>query len=105
VTDLRRWQRFLLTGEPAVVEPDTLAELLRPRVAEGANRWYGYGIESGGASTADIDRYFHSGSVPGFSSYVEVRPATGVSVTVLANIGLDSAELGRALAELVAEPH
>lgn len=101
VTDLGRWQRFLLTGDPAVVKKDTLAELLRPRVAADPTTWYGYGIVSRGASMTDLDAYAHSGGIPGFNSYVEIRPASGISVTVLANINLNIEDFGRSLAELI----
>lgn len=101
VTDLGRWQRFLLTGDPAVVKKDTVAELLRPRVAQNPTSWYGYGIASRGAAITDIDSYGHSGGIPGFGSYVEIHPATGVSVTVLANMSLDAEHFGRDLALLV----
>jgi CubicO group peptidase (beta-lactamase class C family) len=101
VTDLVRWQRFLLTGSPAVVRQETLAELLRPRVAENALQWYGYGIGSRGRTMAEPDSYFHSGGIPGFSSYIEIRPAEGVSVVVLANVAVNAEQFGRALAELV----
>jgi CubicO group peptidase (beta-lactamase class C family) len=113
VTDLGRWQRFLLTGSPAVVEPGTLAELLRPRVAMGPQEWYGYGIVSRGTvsrGTAGsgtgtggrvvVDSHHHDGNVPGVATYLEVRPDTGVSVTVLANITTDAAGIGRDLAAL-----
>jgi CubicO group peptidase (beta-lactamase class C family) len=104
VTDLARWQRFLLTGEPAVCAEETLAELLRPRIAEGPTRWYGYGIESTGASMSDIDGYFHSGSIPGFSAYVEIQPENDVSVAVAANMDLDAHEFGHNLVSLLAKP-
>ncbi|HEX6354889.1 serine hydrolase domain-containing protein [Actinophytocola sp.] len=100
VTDLGRWQQFLLTGEPAICEPETLAELLLPRVAEGTTRWYGYGIESTGSSTTEIDGYFHSGSIPGFSSYVEVRPKGDLTVALAANMELDAHTFGRDLVRL-----
>jgi CubicO group peptidase (beta-lactamase class C family) len=101
VTDLGRWQRFLLTGDPVVVTKDTLADLLRPRVASNPTTWYGYGIDSRGASMTDLDAYAHSGGIPGFNSYVEIRPASGISVTVLANINLNIEDFSRTLAELI----
>lgn len=101
VTDLGRWQRFLLTGDPAVVKKGTLAELLQPRIAATPTSWYGYGVESRGATMTAIDAYAHSGGVPGFNSYIEVRPASGISVTVLANINLNIEDFSRTLAELI----
>jgi CubicO group peptidase (beta-lactamase class C family) len=104
VTDLGRWQRFLLTDDPPVIRADTLAEMLRPRVVESPGRWYGYGVESRGATTSTIDMIGHSGGLAGFNSYVEAHPATGLTITVLANIGLDAEQFGRTLAELVPKP-
>jgi CubicO group peptidase (beta-lactamase class C family) len=101
VTDLGRWQRFLVTGDPPVVRQETLAELLRPRVAIDGMSWYGYGIESSGANMAAIDSYSHNGAIPGYSSYVEVHPASGVTVTVLANLDMNVVDFGRNLAQLV----
>lgn len=103
VTDLGRWQRFLLTGDPAVVKEGTLAELLAPRVAANPTMWYGYGIECRGADMTAIDSYSHSGGIPGFNSYVETRPATGVTVTVLSNIKLTVVDFGRDLVARVPE--
>ncbi|TDV54933.1 serine hydrolase domain-containing protein [Actinophytocola oryzae] len=100
VTDLGRWQRFLLTGDPPVVRRETLAELLRPRVQANSTTWYGYGIQFRGASTATVDAYSHAGGLPGFTSYVEAHPSSGVTVTVLANIELDVEDFGRTLAGL-----
>jgi CubicO group peptidase (beta-lactamase class C family) len=105
VSDLGRWQQFLLTGDPAVCEPETLAELLRPRVGESPTRWYGYGIESTGRSMTDVEGYFHSGSIPGFSSYVEERPAGRLTVAVVANLQLDAHDLGRDLVRLAMKAH
>lgn len=104
VTDLGRWQRFLLTDDPPVVRADTLAELLRPRVVESPGTWYGYGIESRGDSTASLDSFEHAGGVPGFNSYLEARPAADVTVTVLANVAIDPVDFGRDLAELLPKP-
>ena len=103
VNDLGRWQRFLLTGKPAVVERETLAELLRPRVAASTTEFYGYGIGSRGSSMSAVDSYFHSGGIPGFSSYIETHPAEGISVIVLANITVNAEQFGGTLADLAAK--
>jgi len=101
VRDLGRWQQFLLHGDTSVVRTSTIAELLRPRVAANPGTWYGYGIMSRGPSIDDITSYGHTGNIAGFNSYTEVRPATGVTVTVLANINFGIEDFGRNLAELV----
>lgn len=84
VTDLARWNQFLLTATPAIVTQDTLAQLLRPRVAIGDSEQYGYGIQTRG--TGNSTTHFHSGDMTGFHSYSEVRPATTLSIVVLSNI-------------------
>jgi CubicO group peptidase (beta-lactamase class C family) len=84
VTDLSRWNQFLLTGDPAVVERDTLDQLLRPRVDSGPVERYGYGVATrtiGGSTT-----HGHGGVVNGFRSHVLVQPATELSVVVLSNL-------------------
>lgn len=101
VTDLGRWQRFLLTDDPPVVGANTLADLLLARVPVSPGQWYGYGIESRGTTTSTIDDFEHDGGVPGFRSYLEAQPATGTTVTVLANITLDPVDLGRDLVRLI----
>jgi len=83
VTDLADWNQFLLTGEPAVVRPDTLAQLLRPRVALG-DEHYGYGIQTRG--TGEVTTHFHDGGVDGFATFSQIQPATGLSIVVLGNL-------------------
>jgi len=99
VRDMARWNDFLLTDSPMIAEPETLAELLRPRVEVNALEQYGYGIQTRkvGGQTA----YFHSGGLPGFASYNEIQPGAGVSVTVLSNLGTANADhIGRTLATM-----
>jgi CubicO group peptidase (beta-lactamase class C family) len=100
VTDLSLWQQFLLTGIPSITKPGTLAELLRPRVAMAPTQWYGYGIAIHG-TPASVQYYHHSGGIPGFSSYGEIHPDTGISVTVLSNVDIGVDQFGRTLASLV----
>ncbi|MGB3440539.1 MAG: serine hydrolase domain-containing protein [Actinophytocola sp.] len=82
--DLARWSRFLLTGKPAIVEQDTFAELLRPRVDAAVGVRYGYGVETRG--TGEGTTIGHGGILPGFRSQVLVQPASGLSVVVLSNL-------------------
>jgi CubicO group peptidase (beta-lactamase class C family) len=96
-TDLTRWNQFLLTGTPTIVKPDTLAQLLQPRVAAEPGAQYGYGIYTRG--TGDTTTHFHDGSLEGFSTYNEIRPATKLSIVVLSNLGTaDARRIGRNLA-------
>ena len=98
-TDLSRWNQFLLTGTPTIVKPDTLAQLLQPRVAAEPGAQYGYGIYTRG--TGDTTTNFHDGSLEGFSTYNEIRPATKLSIVVLSNLGTaDARRIGRNLAAL-----
>jgi len=83
-TDMTRWNRFLLTGEPAIVARETLTELRKPRVDSGPNERYGYGIATRG--TGDNATHGHGGLVNGFKSYIQVQPSTGLSVVVLSNL-------------------
>jgi CubicO group peptidase (beta-lactamase class C family) len=97
--DMARWNHFLLTGAPDVVEPDTLAQLLRPRVTAVRDERYGYGVMTRG--TGDGTIHFHEGGVPGFVAHNEIRPATGLSVTVLSNLdSTDARRIGETLAHL-----
>ena len=84
VTDLSRWNQFLLTGTPAIVKPDALAQLLRPRVDAERETRYGYGIYTRG--TGDATVHGHPGGVPGFAAYNEIRPADNLSIVVLSNL-------------------
>lgn len=100
--DLARWNRFLLTGRPAVVHADTLAELLRARVETAPTERYGYGIRSHDVLGAQA--FFQRGLMAGYSSYDEVQPATGVSVVVLSNLDtVDAAGIGQTLAAMASE--
>ena len=47
VTDLARWNSFLLTTRPPIVSGETLAQLLRPRVETDKLDHYGYGTYIG----------------------------------------------------------
>jgi CubicO group peptidase (beta-lactamase class C family) len=98
VADLAHWNQFLLTGTPAIVTQDTLAELLQPRVAADGGARYGYGIGTRGAGAATIHQ--HSGGVPGFSTYSEIRPDTELSIVVLSNV--DDTDTARIAGNLAA---
>jgi CubicO group peptidase (beta-lactamase class C family) len=83
--DMARWNRFLLTGAPAIVERATLDQLFRPRVPTGrGDEQYGYGTMTRGTGEETI--HYHEGGIPGFSSYNGIRPATRLSITVLGNL-------------------
>jgi len=96
VTDLTRWNQFLLTGSPAIVKQDTLAQLLQPRVAAEQGTQYGYGIYIKG--TGDATVHGHPGGVPGFAAYNEIWPATNLSIVILSNLNTaDARSIGRTI--------
>jgi CubicO group peptidase (beta-lactamase class C family) len=99
VTDLTRWNQFLLTGTPAIVKKDTLAQLLQPRVAAEGGAQYGYGIYT--KDTGNDTLHGHPGGVPGFAAYNEIRPATDLSIVILSNLDTpDGRSIGLTLASL-----
>jgi CubicO group peptidase (beta-lactamase class C family) len=100
---MARWNGFLLTGRPAIVSKDSLAQLLRPRVAvpdSPLKEQYGYGIQSARV-TGDTLVYHHAGGVDGFTTFSEIHPATGLSIVVFSNIQTaDAAQITENLAAL-----
>jgi CubicO group peptidase (beta-lactamase class C family) len=102
VLDLFAWNKALMAGE--IIGKAARAEMFADGGRVGPVTYYGMGwfIEHGDG----WDRYSHSGSVPGFTSYnaIEARHRSGrwLSVTVLTNSdevdGLD--ELAEKLIEL-----
>ena len=96
---LARWNHFLLTAGPPIVSRDTLDQLFRPRAKVSELEQYGYGVRVGGTPADPI--YFHGGTVLGYKSYNEIRPSSGLSVTLLSNLNTADAELiGHNLASL-----
>jgi CubicO group peptidase (beta-lactamase class C family) len=91
VTDLYRWNRFLLTGTPPIVSADTRTQMLTPRRLVHTDRpdlygHYGYGLHFMGEAAAAT--YSHGGSINGFGAYNLVRPSEQLSITVLSNQGV-----------------
>ncbi|HEV8557683.1 MAG TPA: serine hydrolase domain-containing protein [Actinophytocola sp.] len=99
VNDLARWNDFLRTANPSIVARDTLAQLVRPRIAVTGTDHYGYGIFINGMIDDPI--YVHNGGNPGFSAYNEIRPTSGLSITMLSNLETaDPNVIGHTLARL-----
>ncbi len=99
--DLAKWNAFLLSGRPALLTADSLAEMLKPHAqVPGTSVGYGYGVEvhdSGPNLT-----YYHGGLVTGFRCANSIRPASGLSVTVLTNLtSIDPEAVASHLVELV----
>jgi len=98
--DLAKWNAFLLSGKPALLNADSLADMVKPHAQiPGTSVGYGYGIEihdSGPALT-----YYHGGLVTGFRCANSIRPSTRLSITVLTNMtSVDPASVATHLAEL-----
>jgi CubicO group peptidase (beta-lactamase class C family) len=95
VSDLYKWNRFLLTRTPAIVQAATLADMFTPRVPidRGApdKQQYGYGWEFAGPST-DMT-FSHGGGIDGFTSYNLIRPRDQLSITVLSNLESAASDL------------
>jgi CubicO group peptidase (beta-lactamase class C family) len=87
VSDMYRWNRFLLTRTPAIVQAATLTEMFTPRVPvdpaapDELQAGYGWGIAY---PTTDVT-YTHNGGIPGFKSSNLIRPRDQLSITVLCN--------------------
>jgi len=88
--DLARWNEFLMNGDVDVVKRETHTQFLEPRVEADAMSQYGYGIQS--RDTADDMAYYHQGGLPGVAAYIEVHPATKLSVVMLSNLDLPNAD-------------
>jgi CubicO group peptidase (beta-lactamase class C family) len=87
--DLHRWNQFLLTGTPKIVDSTSLAQMFTARVPvepgqANAWAWYGYGWYIGG--TAADPTYFHDGGIAGFVAHNEIRPRQQLSITILSNV-------------------
>jgi CubicO group peptidase (beta-lactamase class C family) len=103
VSDLYKWNRFLLTRTPAVVQAATLADMFTPRVpidrAAPDKRQYGYGWDVAGPSS-DVT-YSHGGNIDGFAAFNLIRPRDQLSITVLSNLeSADSDVIARNLATI-----
>ncbi len=83
--DLLAWNRSLVAGE--IIGPDSLAAMFSDGARVGPTTYYGMGwfVEH----TDRWDRFSHSGSVPGFTSYNSIRKrqdgSSWRSVTLLTN--------------------
>ncbi|HEX4661574.1 MAG TPA: serine hydrolase domain-containing protein, partial [Streptosporangiaceae bacterium] len=89
--DLYRWDQGLITGNPRLVPPSLLRQILTVHAPcpyrscpLPADRGYGYGWFVGGAGAATLMN--HSGSVLGFWSYNGFYPARDIVVVILSNL-------------------
>mgnify|MGYP000020603152 FL=1 len=86
VTDLSRWAAFLADPDPAVLDPDTMAEMCLPVAINDPHRWTG-GHGLGPELYRVGERVFagHGGSMPGYVALLAVHRATGTGVVTFAN--------------------
>lgn len=94
-SDLNRWNRFLLTGTPAILTGSSLAQLLAARVAlphGGPNAgvitapqpdWYGFGLLVYGPTPV---MHGHNGHISGFNAANLIVPDRQLSIAILCNI-------------------
>jgi CubicO group peptidase (beta-lactamase class C family) len=82
ITDLARWQDFMLTG--AVLGTAVRDTLLQPAaLADGRHLPYALGLEV--ATAGGRRMYLHTGSIPGFRSVLAYLIDDGIGIAVLAN--------------------
>lgn len=93
VADLARYAGFLIAGNPAVLSPESLAEM---RVAQPPADDYGLGLRMLREGPLLVG---HTGSIPGYQASLFVAPDSGDGAVVLTNAttGLDSPRLVREL--------
>jgi CubicO group peptidase (beta-lactamase class C family) len=83
--DLGRFLRALLTGDPALLDPDAHEAMLTPALEPGPEEPFGYGLGVEVDTAAGYRRVGHSGDGPGFHGHAHGCTETGVGVVVLCN--------------------
>jgi CubicO group peptidase (beta-lactamase class C family) len=92
VLDMARWGRFLVDGDPAVIEEASHAALIAPQVPTAAFRDrldYGYGVmrwhgTAAGDGWYEVETAQHNGAIPGYAAEVITVPDRGLVVATLA---------------------
>ena len=92
IGDLYRWENALFGGR--VLSPSSLAQMVTAH-----SGGYGYGLYIDSLQTHQ--RFWHSGNVPGFTSYDARYPREDVSIAVVSNNSSNSASNGNALAAIL----
>lgn len=94
VEDLGKFVSAMLDGGGAVLEPHSLAEMLRPQFSEpGATSGYGLGFRLG-----DLDgrrRVGHGGAIYGFATELAFLPEEKLGVVVVTTMDFANAVVGR----------
>jgi len=75
----------LLTGDPALLDPDAHEAMLTPALEPGPEESFGYGLGVEVDAAAGYRRVGHSGDGPGFHGHAHGCAETGVGVVVLCN--------------------
>jgi CubicO group peptidase (beta-lactamase class C family) len=105
-SDLCRWAAFIADPDPAVLAPETLAEMRTFQSMVDVTKWrLGYGL--GFALYRVDDRVFagHDGAHAGFLGHVDALPEgkTGAAVLTNSGAGVTISELGLQLSRAVAD--
>jgi D-alanyl-D-alanine carboxypeptidase len=104
--DLCRWAVLLTRGDPAVLAPETLAEMRRPASEPDGDDWtsaYGLGLQVRRQDGGVL--HGHTGSMPGFLAALWVSEADDLAAVVLTNAtsGIPIGTLAADLVGIVAE--
>jgi CubicO group peptidase (beta-lactamase class C family) len=107
-SDLCRWAAFIADPDPAVLAPETMAEMRAFQSMVDLSKWrLGYGL--GFALYRVDDRVFagHDGAHAGFLAHVDALPETKTGAAVLTNsgTGVTISELGLRLSRAVADAY
>ncbi len=107
-SDLCRWAAFIADPDPAVLAPETMAEMRTFQSMVDLTKWrLGYGL--GFALYRVDDRLFagHDGAHAGFLAHVSALPEakTGAAVLTNAGAGVDISALGVRLSRAVADAY
>jgi len=86
LADLARYASFLADPDPAVLTPETVAQMCRPLVMVDPERWSeGYGLGFGMTRRGDRVLVGHGGAMPGFLTGLQVHRKEKTGAVVSAN--------------------
>lgn len=98
--DMLRFARALL--EHRLVDAESTAELLNPRVLDHGDKWYGYGFDLRVAEDGSVVSFGHGGGMPGVSTRLDVYPDRDLVLVVLCNRDAGADHVADFVRELVA---
>ncbi|MFB9239152.1 serine hydrolase domain-containing protein [Plantactinospora siamensis] len=101
--DLARWAAFLADPDPAVLAPETLAEMCLPVIMSEPDTWaHGHGLGIELARSGDRVYAGHGGSMPGYVATISVHRPSRTGVVGYANCyGLREGHLGQLGVEIL----